>query len=392
VIALDNDLLDRVRTRFAADRLEAGRGDARMPASVAAAVQAEGRVLGDGALLEIVSAVSAELDALGPLRPLLVDPAVTDVLVHGADQVWVDRGSGLERTDVRVRDETTLRRLAQRLVATAGRRLDDAAPFADVHLADGLRLHAILAPVARSGTCLSLRVGRRRAFSLDELVEAGTLPRQGALLVRRIVERRLSLLVTGGTGCGKTTVLATLLGMVDARERIVVVEDNAELQPRHPHVVRLESRPANIEGAGALGLTELVRQALRMRPDRLVVGEVRGAEVVDLLAALNTGHEGGFGTVHANSAADVPARLEALALAAGLGRLALHSQLRAGVQAVLHLVRDADGRRRMSDIAIPRLDADGVVTMATAMAFARNGTIAYGPGADLLRTALREPA
>ena len=385
---LDPELLDRVRSRFAADRLDASRDDAPMPARVAAAVYAEGRVLGEGALLEIVSAVSNELDALGPLRPLLADPAVTDVLVHGPDQVWVDRGSGLERTDVQLRDEPSLRRLAQRLVASAGRRLDDAAPYADVQLHNGLRLHAILAPVARSGTCLSLRVGRRRAFTLDELVEARTLPARGARLVRRMLDRRLSVLISGGTGCGKTTFLATALGMVDPRERIVCVEDNAELHPRHPHVVRLESRPANVEGAGALGLTELVRQALRMRPDRLVVGEVRGAEVVDLLAALNTGHQGGFGTVHANSAADVPARLEALALAAGLARPALHSQLRAGVHAVLHLVRDDDGTRRVSEIAIPRLGHDDVVRMDVAVRFRRDGGTDNGPGAAALRSAL----
>jgi pilus assembly protein CpaF len=390
VSAVDSELLERVRTRFATERLDPSGRAAPMPERVAAAVRAEGRVLGDGALMDIVSAVTNELDVLGPLRPLFADPGVTDVLVHGSEAVWVDRGAGLERTRVRVGDERAVRRLAQRLVATVGRRLDDAAPFADVQLPQGLRLHAILAPVARSGTCLSIRVGRRKAFDLSELVGKGTVSAAGAELIETLVRKRVSMLISGGTGSGKTTVLATLLGLVAPGERIVIVEDSGELQPRHPHVVRLEARPPNVEGAGEVGLTALVRQALRMRPDRLVVGEVRGAEVVDLLAALNTGHDGGFGTLHANSPRDVPARVEALALAAGLNRLAAHSQLRAGVQAVVHLGRDADGTRRIRSIATPRLDDDGLVTMVTAWDFGADGSVKARAGAAVLDTLLAD--
>ena len=254
------------------------------------------------------------------LEPLLADPAVTDVLVNGPGEVWVDRGDGLERVAVRFADEGAVRRLAVRLATSAGRRLDDAQPWVDARLAGGVRLHAVLPPIAAGGTCVSLRVPRPRVFDLAELVAAGAVPQDGAVLLGRLVAARVAFLVSGGTGTGKTTLLSALLSLADDGDRLLLVEDACELAPRHPHVVRLESRPANVEGAGAVTLRDLVRQALRMRPDRLVVGEVRGAEVVDLLAALNTGHEGGSGTLHANSAHDVPARLEALAAVAGMSR------------------------------------------------------------------------
>jgi pilus assembly protein CpaF len=225
-------------------------------------------------------------------------------------------------------------------------------------------------------------------FTLDELVAAGTVPRAGAALLRRLVEARVAFLVSGGTGSGKTTLLSSLLSLVDPRDRIVLVEDAAELRPDHPHVVALEGRPPNIEGAGAVDLRTLVRQALRMRPDRLVVGEVRGAEVVDLLAALNTGHEGGCGTLHANSAADVPARVEALALAAGLGRAATHSQLSSGLGAVVHLRRARDGVRRVTEIAVPARDHDGLVTLRPAVSIGTDGVLHEGPGAATLATRL----
>ncbi len=262
------------------------------PARVAQALREQGRVLGDTEILGAARRLRSELVGSGPLEPLLADPSVTDVLVSAPDRVWVDRGRGLERTSVRFADADAVRRLAQRLAATAGRRLDDARPWVDARLSDGTRLHAVLPPVAVGCACLSLRVVRPRAFTLDELVAAGTVPPGGDRLLRALVGARLSFLVSGGTGSGKTTLLSALLGLVGARERIVLAEDSGELRPDHPHVVRLEARPANQEGAGLVTLEDLVRQALRMRPDRLVVGEVRGREVVALLAALNTGHEG----------------------------------------------------------------------------------------------------
>ena len=247
-----------------------------------------------------------------------------------------------DRTSVRFADEQTLRRLAQRLAAAAGRRLDDAAPYVDARLPGGVRLHAVLPPVSPVGTCLSLRSPRRRAFTLGELVEAGTVCERGAELLAAMVTARVAFLITGGTGTGKTTLLSCLLGLAAPHERLLLVEDSAELRPEHPHVVRLEARPPNVEGAGGVTLHDLVRQALRTRPDRLVVGEVRGSEVISLLAALNTGHEGGCGTLHANAPADVPARLEALGCAAGLSREAVHSQLAAALDLVVHLDRPPD--------------------------------------------------
>ncbi|WP_262702147.1 MULTISPECIES: TadA family conjugal transfer-associated ATPase [Streptomyces] len=365
--AVSPDLLDAVRLRLA------GSGAEPTPARVASALREEGRLLGDTEVLGVVEALRSELVGSGPLEPLLAARDVTDVLVTAPDEVWVDRGSGLERTGVTFVDAAAVRRLAQRLAAVAGRRLDDARPWVDARLPDGTRLHAVLPPVAVGSTCLSLRVVRPRAFSLAELEAAGTVPPDGARLLRAMLDARLSYLISGGTGSGKTTLLSTLLGLVGPRERIVLAEDSAELRPDHPHVVRLETRPANQEGRGQVTLRDLVRQALRMRPDRLVVGEVRGAEVTDLLGALNTGHEGGCGTVHANTAADVPARLEALGSTAGLDRAALHSQLAAALSVVVHLVRDRAGRRRIAELHVLDRDRAGFVTTVPAAVWSPEG-------------------
>ena len=383
-MSADLGLVDRVRSRLLTE--------SRVPtaADVARALRADGVLLGPDALLAEAERVHGELVGAGPLTALLRDPRVTDVLVTDPAHVWVDRGAGVELTDVTFADDPAVRRLAQRLAAACGRRLDDASPWVDGRLADGTRLHAVLAPVARSGTALSLRVPRRRAFSLDELVGLGSVPASVAPWIRAVVDARLSVLVTGGTGTGKTTWLAMLLGLVDPRERLVVVEDSAELDPDHPHVVRLEARPPNIEGVGAVTVRDLVRQSLRMRPDRVVVGEVRGGEVVDLLAAFNTGHEGGWATVHANSAADVPARVEALALAAGLDRAAAHAQLAAGVDAVLHLARDARGDRHWSSIAVADR-VEGWTVMVDAITRV-GGRPVRGPAFDRLRLRLGERA
>jgi pilus assembly protein CpaF len=353
-------LLEAVRLALAES------GDEPTPARVAAALRAQGRLLGDTAVLGVVNELRSEMVGAGLLEPLLREPGVTDVLVNGPDDVWVDRGAGLERAGVRFRDAAAVRRLAQRLAIAAGRRLDDARPWVDARLPDGTRMHAVLPPVAVGSACLSLRVVRTRAFGLEELVAAGTVDGEAAAMLRALVDARLSFLVSGGTGCGKTTLLSTLLGLVGPGERIVLAEDSAELRPAHPHVVRLESRPANQEGAGRVTLRDLVRQALRMRPDRLVVGEVRGPEVLDLLAALNTGHEGGCGTVHANAAGDVPARLEALGSTAGLGRAALHSQVASALSVVVHLARDRAGRRCLTELHVLERSPNGLVTTVPA--------------------------
>ncbi|MEU0264474.1 TadA family conjugal transfer-associated ATPase [Nocardioides sp. NPDC006303] len=357
------------------------------PHRVQEALRAEGRIVGDATVLAVFEMLRRDVVGAGPLEPLLRLPGVTDVLVNGPDQVFIDRGSGLEPAPVAFPDDDAVRRLAQRLAAGAGRRLDDASPYVDLRLGDGSRFHAVLAPLARPGTVISLRVPSARAFTLAELEASGMVVPRVADLLRRLVLARSAFLVSGGTGTGKTTLLASLLSLVPPEERLVLVEDASELRPDHPHVVGLEARPANIEAAGAVELHTLVRQALRMRPDRLVVGEVRGAEVVDLLAALNTGHEGGCGTLHANSAADVPARVEALALAAGLGREAAHSQFASGVDVVVHL-RRRDGRRVLTEIALPCRGADGLVRMETAFSVAADGGVIAGPAADRLEALL----
>ncbi|BBA86063.1 MULTISPECIES: TadA family conjugal transfer-associated ATPase [Mycobacterium] len=364
---MNGPLIERVR-----ERLTTEPGPLR-PSVVAAAIRAEsGGMLGDTEVLANLRVLQTELTGAGILEPLLCADGTTDVLVIAPDAVWVDDGNGLRRRGVRFADEAAVRRLAQRLALAAGRRLDDAQPWVDGHLGGigtgGLtvRLHAVLPPVAAAGTCLSLRVLRPTTVDLAALIAAGAIAEQAAELVGEILAARLAFLVCGGTGAGKTTLLAAMLGAVAGSERIVCVEDAAELAPRHPHLVKLVARCANVEGAGKVTLRQLVRQALRMRPDRIVVGEVRGAEVVDLLAALNTGHEGGAGTVHANSPGEVPARLEALGALGGLDRAALHSQLAAAVQVLLHVTRDQGGRRRLSEIAVLHRAEDGLVAALTA--------------------------
>ncbi len=372
-------LVEEVRRRLAAEP------GALTPHRVADALRAAGRPVGDATVLAVYEWLRREVVGAGPLEPLLGLPGVTDVLVNGPGAVRIDRGGGLEETSVVLGSEEECRRLAQRLVASGGRRIDDAAPWADVRLPDGTRCHAVLAPIAQPGTAISLRVPRRGGFSLADLYDAGAVTDEGRDLLGQVVGNRLAFLVSGGTGTGKTTLLSALLGTVDPAERIVVVEDAAELRPDHPQVVGLEARPPNLEGAGAIVLRDLVRQALRMRPDRLVVGEVRDAAVVDLMAAMNTGHEGGCGTLHANSAADVPARVEALALTAGLGRAAAHSQLASALDLVLHVVRDrASGRRRLGEIAVLVRDDGGWVRTEVAVAFGGDGRLVAGPGSRRL--------
>jgi pilus assembly protein CpaF len=378
-------LVDRVRAQLVRS------GDPPTAARVAEVLRSQGAVVGDRVLLDVVSAVRSELAGTGPLESLLADPDVTDVLVNGATEVWVDRGNGLQRAAVRFADSSSVARLAQRLAASGGRRLDAAQPTVDARLPDGVRLHAVLPPISPAGPLISLRIARTRAFTLDELEVRASVTPEVTELLRGLIAARVSFLVTGGTGSGKTTLLSSLLGEVHAAERIVLVEDSGELRPTHPHVVRLEARHANVEGTGRVDLRDLVRQALRMRPDRLVVGEVRGAEVVDLLAALNTGHDGGCGTVHANSPEALPARLEALALAAGLGREALHSQLAAAVQAVVHVVRGSDGKRRVGALSVLERGRDGLTDVVPAVVLDERRQVHELVGAGRLRAMLRKP-
>lgn len=371
-------LIDRVRERLVAEATPLS------PGVVAAAIRAEsGGLLGDTEVLSNLRVLQTELTGAGILEPLLRADGTTDVLVTAPDAVWVDDGNGLCRTDVRFSDEAAVRRLAQRLALLAGRRLDEAQPWVDGQLTGigpfTVRLHAVLPPVAVDGTCVSLRVLRPATQNLDTLTRSGAIAPHAADLLRAIITARLAFLISGGTGCGKTTLLSAALGAVADHERIVCVEDAAELAPPHPHLVKLVARGANVEGVGEITVRDLVRQALRMRPDRIVVGEVRGAEVVDLLAALNTGHDGGAGTVHANSPAEVPARLEALGALGGLDRAALYSQLAAAVQVLLHVDRDHAGRRRLAEIAVLRRGG-GTLDVLTAW----HADTGFGSGVDLL--------
>jgi pilus assembly protein CpaF len=376
-VSSQDALLGRVRRRLLA---APGGYDA---AALASALRDEAPTAGATTLLEVAGTLMSEIDGAGVLEPLLRAPNVTDVLVNGAGPVWIDRGRGLQRSSVTISDEATARRLAVRLIAAGGRRLDDASPYADARLSDGTRVHAVLPPLSPQGTCISLRVPPRRTFTLDDLVALGALPVAGAELLRQLVAARVAFLMTGGTGSGKTTVLSTLLSNAAPAERLVLVEDAAELRPDHPHVIRLEARAANAEGVGAVTLDVLVRQALRMRPDRLVVGEVRGDEVLDLLAALNTGHDGGSGTVHANRAEHLPARIESLCGRAGVPRAAAHSLLLAAVDAVVHLVRSSDGTRRIAGVAVLAADSTGYASVRGAYRFAADG-VTRGPAAELL--------
>jgi pilus assembly protein CpaF len=292
----------------------------------------------------------------GPLAEYVADPAVTDIFANGSGGIWVDRGVGTVRVTEVSFTEPELRALAIRLLSLGGRHVDEAAPCVDVRLADGIRIHAVLPPISPTGTLLSIRLPRVEYATLDSLEIAGffeLIPRER---IDELVKRRENLLIAGATGSGKTTFLSAILASVPADERIVAIEETYELRVQHPHYLALEARQPNLEGAGGLGLERLVREALRMRPDRLVLGECRGAEVRELLAALNTGHDGGAGTLHANSLEHVPARLEALGALGGMSAVAVARQTVSAIGTVLHVTRSSSGRR-LAELGRFTLDA-----------------------------------
>jgi pilus assembly protein CpaF len=303
-----------------------------------------------------------ESAGFGPLAALVSDPEVTDVFVNGQGGLWTDRGGGLKREPALGLDEASIRELAVRLIALGGRHIDETTPCVDVRLHEGIRVHAVLPPISTNGTLLSLRLPRVAHVGLSDLESAGFFSEIPLARVTGLVARRENLLITGAGGSGKTTFLAALLSSASVADRIIAIEDVAELQVAHPHFVSLEARQANLEGAGQLGLERLVREALRMRPDRLVLGECRGAEIRELLAALNTGHDGGAGTLHANSLADVPARIEALGALAGMSPTAIARQTVSAIGRVLHLERGTDARR-LVQLGRFELDARGRLRM-----------------------------
>lgn len=334
-------------------------------------------------VLDIGGQIRHALAGAGPfLQPLLDDPAVTDVLVNGTKGIWIDRGRGLERvSDLdNIYDEARVRELAVRLAAGCGQRLDDSSPVVDGTFSGGTRLHAVLPPLAAEGTLISLRTHRPVAFDLGDLDRRGMLSGMGEIL-GSIVAGRANAIISGSTGSGKTTLLAALLATVPANERILIIEESYELRPRHPHVVHLQERRENVQGAGAVSMSELVRAAMRMRPDRIVLGECRGSEVRDVLSALNTGHEGGWATIHANSAMDVPARLIALGALAGMNEAVVAAQASSALDAVIHVERRG-GIRRIAQIAV--LERRGRELVALPAVEACGERITYGQGLEKL--------
>lgn len=381
---LDSVIAD-VRRRLASSPGRSG------PPDLADALRLARPALGLGAALAVEEAARAELLGAGPLQPLVEDPRVTDVLVNGDRGVWVDRGAGLEKVGAAPLGEAAVRALAVRLAAACGQRLDDARPIVDGRLPDGTRLHAVLPPLSVDGTLISLRTLRRRALRMPELLASGMVGARGAELLRALVACRANVLVSGATGAGKTTLLAALLSLVPPDERIVCIEEATELNPDHPHVLHLQVRRANVQGAGEIGLDQLVRAALRMRPDRLVLGECRGPEVRDVLSGLNTGHDGGWATLHANAAADVPTRLAALGALAGMAPEAVAAQAVSAVDAVLHL-RRREGWRWLAEVAVLDREASGALVARPAASAVRGEDMEPLPAWDRLARRLEAGA
>jgi pilus assembly protein CpaF len=350
------DPLDALATDLR-ERLLAGAGeapeDADLPARIRSLVDREANVLGEDRRAELVARIAERAFGLGPLEPLLADPAVDEIMVCGTAPVWVERAGRLEATGVRFAREADLRDAIERILAPLGRRADEAEPLADARLPDGSRINVVLPPLALDGPTLTIRRFRRRGFTPDDLVANGTLTRPLLEFLARAVRARCTLLVCGGTGSGKTTTLNALSSFIAPNERVVTIEDAAELRLAQPHVVRLEARPPNLEGRGEVTIRRLVRNALRMRPDRIIVGEVRGPEALDMLTALSTGHDGSLCTVHAGSPAEALRRLEVLALMADLGlpHAAIREQVADAFDLVVCQARGADGARRVVAVA-----------------------------------------
>jgi pilus assembly protein CpaF len=346
-----HDLAAALRTRLV-ERARSGEAGGALDEEVRRLVDSEAAPLPHAERCALRERVLLLATGLGPLEPLLADPTVDEVMVNGPDSVYVERGGRLEPAGVEFAGGADLMHAIERVLAPLGRRVDEAAPLCDARLADGSRVNVVIPPLSLSGPCVTIRRFRREGFSLRDLVSRGTLPPAVAELLAVCVAARASMLVSGGTGSGKTTTLNALSGAIPGEERIVTIEDAAELRLRQRHVVRLEARPANLEGRGEVTIRQLVRNALRMRPDRIVVGEVRGAEALDMLQALNTGHDGSLTTVHANSPADALRRVETLALMAGVGlpHRAVREQVASAVEVVVHLARLPDGARAVESV------------------------------------------
>lgn len=323
----------------------------------------------------LVADILDELLGLGPLEPLLQDPSITDILVNGHDIVFVERSGVLERVETRFKDERHLLRIIQKIVSAVGRRVDESSPFVDARLPDGSRVNAIVPPLAVDGSLLSIRKFAKIPISMAKLAEFGSVPPAIAEVLRGIVQARRNVLISGGTGSGKTTLLNAMSSFIDERERVVTIEDSAELQLQQTHVARLETRPPNIEGKGEIGQRDLVKNALRMRPDRIIVGEVRAGEAFDMLQAMNTGHDGSMTTVHANTARDALSRLEQMIGMSGIdiSPRSARAQIASALHVVVQIGRLSDGRRRLLSLSeIVGMEGE-VVTMQEIFRFKMMG-------------------
>jgi pilus assembly protein CpaF len=324
---------------------------------------------------KVVEQLVYEIFGLGPLEPLLKDPSISDILVNGYANVFIERNGRLEKTRVSFKNDQHLMQVIDRIVSAVGRRIDDASPMVDARLKDGSRVNAVIPPLALDGPAVSIRKFRRDVLSAEDLIRNGSLNEPILKFVEAAVRARLNILISGGTGSGKTTFLNMLSGSIPHDERIVTIEDSAELQLRQPHVVRLETRPPNIEGQGAVGQRQLVINALRMRPDRIILGEVRGAEALDMLQAMNTGHDGSLTTLHANSPRDALGRLDTMVQMAGLsvGESAMRRQIASAIDIVIQLARLADGGRRVMNVSeIVGMEGE-VITMQDLFLFEKKG-------------------
>ena len=331
--------------------------------------------ISSGSRQRVIKGVENEILGHGPLEPLLEDPTVADILVNSFDSIYVERSGKLERTRVKFRDNKHLLTIIDRIVSDVGRRIDESSPMVDARLADGSRVNAIIPPLSLDGPAMSIRRFIKDKLSTDDLIKIGSINQEMADVLSAIVKARLNIIVSGGTGTGKTTILNILSGFIGATERVITIEDSAELQLQQHHVVRLETRPQNIEGKGEIAQRDLVRNSLRMRPDRIIIGEVRGGEALDMLQAMNTGHDGSLATLHANTPRDALSRLENMVSMAGLKlpMSAMRSQIASAVDIVLQLERMEDGRRRITSLSeIQGMEGD-IITMSEIFTFVRTG-------------------
>lgn len=340
----------------------------------------EKKVLNNDDRNQLIADIQDELLGLGPIEPLLKDHTVTDILVNGCKQVFVERRGLLQKTQVRFKDDRHLIRIINKIVAKVGRRVDESMPMVDARLEDGSRVNAIIPPLAVDGPLLSIRKFAKIPIDMEKLVSLNTIPREVVILLQNVVKSRRNVLISGGTGSGKTTLLNAMSASIDEKERIITIEDSAELQLQQEHVGRLETRPENIENKGEVTQRDLVKNALRMRPDRIIIGEVRGGEAFDMLQAMNTGHEGSMTTVHANNCRDALARVEQMVLMNNMdiSQSSIRSQIASAINVVIQVQRLADGRRRLMKLSeVTGMESD-IITLQDIFQFQRQTTDEHG--------------